>query len=320
MLPSTPRPPHRGLPSNPRPSSRSRADVPANGYHTDAPSSSSLRLTTRTELRTPPLPDSRRLMRDDVPTHEHDNSVSSAASSLLDRLKPDSGYTSSRTSLEDDRGKPRFLPQAQSTSSSLRHRPLTQKDNPPSIDSPGTSGVGDALWNRVANVASTLTVSVTKAWSAKITTSAGEDTPPGQESRLTRALKAYHRDKARNTSDLPTWLFEEHEIRPPVKSREVSNSSDQPTNQLPKSRGLREIYDAYQSETRIPPWPPKGDDPPPSKAADRLKALREAKRSAASSVDQRSPQETFNIGEYDAPKTVVTQRRRVGLPSGPRRL
>ena len=33
-------------------------------------------------------------------------------------------------------------------------------------------------------------------------------TPPGEESRLTRALKAYHIDKARDPADLPEWLFE----------------------------------------------------------------------------------------------------------------
>lgn len=36
-------------------------------------------------------------------------------------------------------------------------------------------------------------------------------TPPGEESRLTRAIKAYHIEKAQQPSDLPEWLFSERE-------------------------------------------------------------------------------------------------------------
>jgi hypothetical protein len=137
-------------------------------------------------------------------------------------------------------------------------------------------------------------------------------TPPGEESRLTRALKAYHIDKARDPTDLPEWLFEEHERRPIGRSgtrfryREDNDedggnetrsniASTQP--RAGGTRGLRDVYDAAAATTRqqetLRESPSRGrllqqrDDvsvgsaAPTSKAHDRLKALRDAKRRAA---------------------------------------
>ena len=129
------------------------------------------------------------------------------------------------------------------------------------------------------------------------------DTPPGEESRLTRALKAYHIDKARDPTDLPPWLFEEHERRPLGRSetslRYLEDSEydydSRRATAPPRSsgRGLRDIYDAAATETAIPSRHQETrersrgrlqEDIPvsaPSKANDRLKALRDAKRNAA---------------------------------------
>lgn len=128
------------------------------------------------------------------------------------------------------------------------------------------------------------------------------DTPPGEESRLTRALKAYHVEKARDPTDLPPWLFEEHERRPlgrpgtNLRSWEDSeyDYESRRATAPPRSggRGLREVHDAAaatatvtatanpsrQQETR---GRQQDDVPAPSKANDRLKALRDAKRTAA---------------------------------------
>ena len=139
-------------------------------------------------------------------------------------------------------------------------------------------------------------------------------TPPGEESRLTRALKAYHADKARDPTDLPEWLFEEHERRPIGRSgtnfrhREVDEYGEYESRRVAAStpsasgRGLRDVYDAaaitsrQQRETREPSMSrgrqlhreddvdvPLGGSAglPPSKANDRLRALRDAKRKAA---------------------------------------
>ncbi|KAF9053633.1 hypothetical protein BDZ89DRAFT_1056216, partial [Hymenopellis radicata] len=150
---------------------------------------------------------------------------------------------------------------------------------------------------------------------------AGEETPPGQESRLTRAMKAYHLEKARDRSDLPAWLFDERERMPklrvteaPVPTREEERAT--------KPRGFRDIYESAAATPIIPA--PKSaqysrymDDSTPSKATDRLKALRDAKRTALrpqhsgnhSDVDYRTVERSVESGQR--------QRGRIGLPSGP---
>ncbi|RPD66058.1 hypothetical protein L227DRAFT_569988 [Lentinus tigrinus ALCF2SS1-6] len=84
-------------------------------------------------------------------------------------------------------------------------------------------GHGSSLWASITGVASNLTISVGKAWSSNIATYSGEDTPVGEESRLTRAMKAYHIDKARDPADLPDWLFDERERG--VRSYQTSSSA-----------------------------------------------------------------------------------------------
>jgi hypothetical protein len=130
-------------------------------------------------------------------------------------------------------------------------------------------------------------------------------TPPGEESRLTRALKAYHIDKARDPADLPEWLFEEHERRPIGRSAagfrlgeglEYDEDEYRATTALtpPRAggRGLRDVYDTAAAATAISSRQhemressfrarPPQDEAHPSKASDRLKALRDAKRQAA---------------------------------------
>lgn len=65
-------------------------------------------------------------------------------------------------------------------------------------------------------------------------------TPPGQESRITRALKAYHIAKASRPSDLPAWLFDEKERG--LTSR-LAASADDPRN----------ITDEYDARDAPPP-------------------------------------------------------------------
>jgi len=230
------------------------------------------------------------------------------------RMRIDEDYQSSKSSAGPDDVQPQLL---------------TEKEAPLQAASGGYT-----IWSSVASVASTLTISVSKAWAANISTYAGEETPAGQESRLTRAMKAYHIGKARQPTDLPTWLFD---ANAPEKAgfdepsrREVPGEStqqlSQPANEVPKSRGLREIYDNYKAEAPIarPTRRASSDDSPiTSKAEDRLKALRRDVRRAGSmprasdveetrSNDSRSTAEPRDSGR-------VTPRPRVGLPSGPRR-
>jgi hypothetical protein len=133
-------------------------------------------------------------------------------------------------------------------------------------------------------------------------------TPPGQESRLMRAMRAYHLEKARDSSDLPDWLFSEDERRP-VRSRfrsPRSNGEAMPSPQPLKPTGLRDIYEAAAA-TAGPTSPRQsGEDAgTTSKAADRLKAMRDAKRNARAT-------------ESDERETPIGQStRRMGLPPRP---
>lgn len=154
-------------------------------------------------------------------------------------------------------------------------------------------------------------------------------TPPGKESRLTRAMKAYHVEKARSPTDLPPWLFEEHERRPspvsaPGRMDETRRNEERTDPTEPRSRGLRDIYDkaAATSSTAVKRPQPQlarahSDETPaaPSKATNRLKALRDAKRSAYGSAVREEEEEAVPEPAIPEPRAKV----RVGLPSGPRR-
>ncbi|KAL0568655.1 hypothetical protein V5O48_013329 [Marasmius crinis-equi] len=179
-------------------------------------------------------------------------------------------------------------------------------------------GYGQVFWGRVATAASSLTVSVSKAWATNITTYAGEETPPGQESRLTRAMKAYHIEKARDPTDLPPWLFDEHERRPRranPKEREIEDTAprQRETKQTsaPRSappRGLRDVYDAVSTTV---PIHQSGQTSTSSRGAvkgtDRLRAMREGKRGPV----------TGSSEEVERPR--AAPQPRVGLPGGPGR-
>lgn len=249
-------------------------------------------------------------------------------------MKFGSGYASSRTSLEDDYKPPQSTLRPDGATKSLRQRRLPGEYQASPIaghEETSETGDGHAIWSRVATVASTLTVSVSKAWAANVTAFAGEETPPGQDSRLTRAMKAYHLEKARDPTDLPPWLFDERERRRPVSVEEPpSRDADdnrrqqgQPVNEMPKSRGLRDIYDAYRPEAPLsqPSHRVFSENPPPSKATDRLKALRDAKRNVSGTPPRRPLVEaTGSDSQYDSKPKGVAPQARVGLPSGPRRL
>jgi len=217
-----------------------------------------------------------------------------------------------------------------------REEPTSQEDEL----NKSTSGTGDGytIWSRVATAASTMTVSVGKAWATNVTAFAGEETPPGQESRLTHAMKAYHLAKARDPTDLPTWLFDEHERRaPPSRPRNGSRDGDgyevveKSFIDPPKPRGLRDIYEAAASMNSAssvrsdrPVARSYADEGAPSKATDRLKALRDAKRNALSrdalpnhQVNERSGDRRRETDRDGLPGGTDQRSARVGLPSGP---
>ncbi|KZP24853.1 hypothetical protein FIBSPDRAFT_1041965 [Athelia psychrophila] len=281
----------------------------------------------RDRSQPPPSAQSRqRLQRIDTNTRSGANrreldsltSASSGGSSFMDRMK--SGG-SSRTSWEEDR-KP--VPEATSKSQDYNN------------DAP-ISGHGQTLWERLANAAGTLNIDVGKAWVATLTVQPGEETPPNQESRLTRAMKAYHLAKARNPTDLPEWLFEDHERRTHGRVHSITSNGDaerRPSTTTTHSRGLRGVYDA--ASTSSPSVRPNANPTRSrladehamySKATNRLNALRDARRYRGGSDDNypmdnnygtsnRAGRATsagnYDLGVHPPPKS--------GLPTGPRRM
>lgn len=225
---------------------------------------------------------------------------------------------------------------AQSSDQPTRHRAAGSRNDSleDSHDHERTQGGGYSLWNQVVTTASSLTVDLGKAWATTVTTYNGEETPPGQESHLTRAMKAYHLGKARDPSDLPPWLFDDHERRPaprsfyndPRRSDDYETRRQPPPREQPKSRGLRDIYDAattsdIRSERSTPSRPPPDDSPSRSKATNRLKELRDAKRSAYAAQDRYDEpvgrsQSLYAEDRHNVPPQ-VDRRPKVGLPSGP---
>jgi hypothetical protein len=251
------------------------------------------------------------------------SSVSSSPDSLFDRRGAGSGYASSRTSLEDEAEPPkrgRRLPDDRT----IRERRMDQRyaESHDDTITPSTPEDGNSVWSRVATAASTLTVSVSKAWAVNVTNNPGEDTPPGEESRLFRAMKAYHLDKARDPSDLPPWLFSEQDRRPLGQLRLASrqeNTDGTGSVQAsplspPRSRGLRDIYDA--AGVTSPTSPRNFGDVPTSKAASHLKALRDAKRNVLN-PNATSPREEKPIIEHDESQHRRRVQRRMGMPVGP---
>ncbi|KAJ7470722.1 hypothetical protein FB451DRAFT_1136164 [Mycena latifolia] len=340
-----------GLPSGPGPRSRSVARTRDDRYDDDsdagrAPSRPSARqvrsqksMTSLNQGRSdpqppPPMPSSRSRRNQDSydsrpdsrsgTNRSSDSTTSSGSSSFLDRMKQSAGYASSRTSFEDDETDKR-------PARSTRSRPQRRNSSPPPEND--TPGDGYTLWSKVASAASSLTVNVGKAWATNITTFAGEETPPGQESRLTRAMKAYHLEKARDPTDLPAWLFDEKERRRPApepsRSRRRDDDYDDyetqretPRAEPPPSRGLRDIYEAAASSSSPSIRSTRGarsyadDTPQPSKATDRLKALRDAKRTAVAPRDDREDRGRESPRPEREPE-MPQARRRVGLPTGP---
>lgn len=195
----------------------------------------------------------------------------------------------------------------------------------------------NTLWSHVTSVAKTLTINVNKAWTASIPTSAGEGmifnhrgvttfvlmiyvvTPLGQDSHLTRAMKAYHLGKARDPTDLPIWLFDERERRHPINLKSLHQDTDTAIDIInPGQRSLRSVNDSLSSTMA------SGNTP--SKATQRLRAMREAKRSASGKTPLRHASikraatgiQQGGDGNPERPRAITT--RRIGLPSGPRRM
>ncbi|KZV72893.1 hypothetical protein PENSPDRAFT_750542 [Peniophora sp. CONT] len=199
------------------------------------------------------------------------------------------------------------------------------------------TGLGTSLWARVSEAAGTLTVTVSQAWAGNVQTYSGERTPPGQESSLSRALKAYHMDKARAPEDLPEWLFSAQErgqrSRPSASATANTKSSsrdrDDDYGQYEPPRTARPPPSAYVSQSSVSSSRSPSfdlDRTPTTKASNRLRELRDAKRSQAiMRANSSDPVTSERVeprmvrddeGRYEPPMPRAPPRS-VGLPSRP---
>jgi len=308
------------LPSNPRSRSAVRPSRRDPAFDSRKP-----------QQRAPPLPTTNYSARNrnysESPSyHKSRDSGSSTASSNYSYRGARTGYASSRTSLEDNEP--------------IHPKDAYSRDLRSQSSNDEMEGSGSTLWNGFVNVASSLTVNVSKAWASNVNVQDGEETPAGQESRLTRAMKAYHLEKARGPSDLPAWLFNERErgVKGSTGGRTGNGDTRAVTPEIPEgppitqSSGLRGIYASAAStdvqRSRRPEPTRYGDDGiTQSKAANRLRAMREPKHGRinateeAVAVMERPLGSEGNsdgkplVGNLNSSKRVP----RVGLPSGPMR-
>ncbi|KAJ8700193.1 hypothetical protein PTI98_003242 [Pleurotus ostreatus] len=246
-------------------------------------------LSTRNRSPAPPMPTRKRSISGPRHAPSASASASSASSfassaSFFDRIKGQMGYSSSRTSIEDDGANAGFKGEGEP--------PYSQEDNVRySVHS--SNGDGSTVWSRVAAAAGNLTINVSKTWAASIATYTGEYTPPGQESRLLRGMKAYHLAKAHDPSDLPSWLFEPHE-RGRFKREDRQGGDEEDPNprassykEPPKPRSLRAVYEAAAATSSPTPRTIRGADgneARPSRATDRLQAMRQARRGLSGGI------------------------------------
>ena len=285
----------RGLPKNPRLQSRSAAPSQADSNHHDS--------------RSRPPPRRYANVRSGFSSSlAGAPSFSNAASfSIDDQRRGDRVSSSSpRTSLQD-------------SLESEGTKPSTHNGKRLDVVDESAGGYTSWIGGYVASAAKTLTVNATKAWTTHMTTYDGEETPIGQESRLTRAMRAYHLGKARETSDLPTWLFGESERASLSPSRENGQPVVPEDPILPKT--------SNSADGR-----PTTSDRGTSKAAERLRSMHNTKRSDTSGPNLKGtgsrerpivinpPLDRVGWGDGSKkPTEIGLPRQRNGLPSGPQR-
>ncbi|KAL5635966.1 hypothetical protein ACGC1H_004688 [Rhizoctonia solani] len=189
------------------------------------------------------------------------------------------------------------------------------------------------LWSRVTAAAGGLSVNVSKAWETKDDVPE-PDTPPGHDSRVTTALKKHYIKQVSNPHQLPAWLFSDierqvgrsysqrepsysdsqdvahnspltHERPVPVRSR--TRSDDAYTSSQATSRSERMGATAYNDEA-----------PGPTRAAARLRAMRDARRGPPVEQGAYTPASAPVPVPEPRPAVVAPPRPRAGLPARPR--
>ncbi|KAG8829456.1 hypothetical protein FRC17_006550 [Serendipita sp. 399] len=263
---------------------------------------------------------------------------SSGSSNLMDRMKVKSyDKPSSRASVDQD--EEYEAPRTGGKATWARKPGQARNAPPPSrveerqeavvAQDPGSAG--NTLWGRVVGA---LTINVSKAWESS--GQDGPETPPGGETRLTKAMKEYYLQRARAHTDLPAWLFDERErmpTRPPPRERAAVNAGgsrgrydedygdeEPPPRPQPARGALRDVYDKAASKppsagrSVAPATATYASDTGPveSKATSRLRAIREAKRQEVGIGGSSSYVPSKYDTDYDSGRRTT---ERSGLPN-----
>ncbi|KAG8748072.1 hypothetical protein FRC12_013937 [Ceratobasidium sp. 428] len=184
----------------------------------------------------------------------------------------------------------------------------------------------DTIWSRVTAAAGGLSVNVSKAWEAK-DDFPEPNTPPGHDSRVTVALKKHYIKQVSDPRQLPAWLFSDIERQVGRSARRMdapshANTSESThTHTAPTpSRSRARHDDAYsqpqpittKERTRTATYDeePKG----PTRAATRLRAMRDARRGPVEEREVYAPAAALPEPEPEPIVAAPPPRPRVGLP------
>jgi hypothetical protein len=157
------------------------------------------------------------------------------------------------------------------------------------------------------------------------------DTPPGCDSRVTTALKKHYLKQVNDPRQLPVWLFSDIERQVgKSRSRTEPTSGDQdeesylsPTDMEPAPTPVRSRArhgDTYGSQSTTGRERSTSDEfsTRPTRAATRLRALRDARRGPVESMEREAYAPRASEPESEPVIAAPLPRLRVGLPSGPR--
>jgi hypothetical protein len=163
------------------------------------------------------------------------------------------------------------------------------------------------------------------------------DTPPGQDSRITIALKKHYIKQVSDPRQLPSWLFSdvERQVGRSYSRRESGSTDVQDEASRPPSaydapaptRSRARHDDAYMAPQlrggQMKAATYNDEAPAPTRAATRLRAMRDAKRGPTAQREVREPTPPSVTELEQEPRPVVSApppRPRVGLPPRPGRV
>ncbi|CCO26226.1 Protein sly1 [Rhizoctonia solani AG-1 IB] len=191
-----------------------------------------------------------------------------------------------------------------------------------------SSNATNTLWSRMAAVAGGLSVNVGKPWDAKDDLPE-PDTPPGQDSRITIALKKHYIKQVSDPRQLPSWLFSDVErqvgrgySRRDSESTDVQDEASRPPSAYDApapTRSRARHDDAYMAPQlrggQMKAATYNDEAPAPTRAATRLRAMRDAKRGPTAQREVREPTPPSVTELEQEPRPVAAIISRPGTPA-----